>query len=179
MATTRLRDAVGGLTRRAERDLSAVWRATDDAARAGVALHDLLPALVDQYGAAAAAMAAEWYDDLREKSGVPGRFRAIPADIADTGTHALVGWAQTEATDYESFKTLVVGGVQRRVADWSRLTVSGSAVKDPHAQGWRRVGSGGCDFCKMLLSRGAVYSESTASFKSHDHCGCSAEPVWR
>jgi hypothetical protein len=30
----------------------------------------------------------------------------------------------------------------------------------------------------MLADRGAVYSEATADFAAHDHCGCSAEPVY-
>lgn len=42
---------------------------------------------------------------------------------------------------------------------------------------WARVSSGnGCDFCEMLADRGAVYSEDTADFETHDHCSCSAEP---
>jgi hypothetical protein len=30
----------------------------------------------------------------------------------------------------------------------------------------------------MLIGRGAVYSEATADFQSHDHCNCQAEPAW-
>lgn len=42
---------------------------------------------------------------------------------------------------------------------------------------WKRVLSANpCAFCRMLAGRGAVYSEGTASFLSHDHCSCTAEP---
>lgn len=34
-----------------------------------------------------------------------------------------------------------------------------------------------CTFCAMLASRGPVYSEATAYFRSHHACGCNAEPV--
>jgi hypothetical protein len=42
----------------------------------------------------------------------------------------------------------------------------------------RVLSSNPCSFCRMLAGRGAVYHEGTASFESHDHCACSAEPVF-
>ena len=53
-----------------------------------------------------------------------------------------------------------------------------SSTTDPKARGWQRVGVGECDFCSMLIGRGAVYSEATADFLSHDHCHCYAEPAF-
>jgi hypothetical protein len=54
-----------------------------------------------------------------------------------------------------------------------------SVAADDYAQGWRRVTSGAaCGFCRMLAGRGEVYTEATADFASHDHCGCGAEPVY-
>jgi hypothetical protein len=35
-----------------------------------------------------------------------------------------------------------------------------------------------CDFCSMLADRGAVYGEASAEFEAHDHCSCSAQPVY-
>jgi hypothetical protein len=159
-------------------DLAVTWRGVDAPELAEAALRDVLPGLVDAYGAAAASVAADWYDDLRDEREVRGRFRAIPASIAETGTQALIGWAAAEATDLAAFKTLVEGGTQRRIANFARLTVTGSSVADPQARGWARTGVGDCDFCRMLIGRGAVYSESTVEFQAHDHCGCGAEPAW-
>lgn len=173
-----LRDGVQALIGYASRDLHTLWRQVTDAATAQVALHDILPGLIGTYGAAAATLAANWYDDARAKAEIGGRFLADPADIADTGAHALVGWALTEAQDYETFQTLITGGVQRRVTNFSRLTVTGASVADPKAHGWQRVGSGECSFCALLISRGTVYSRATADFASHDHCRCSAVPAW-
>lgn len=173
-----LRDGVDHLATLANRDLTALWRQVSDAAQAKTPLHDILPALIDTYGLAAGTLAAEWYDDARAKAGIKGTFTAIPADIRDTGAHALVGWAFEKAQDFGTFKSLIEGGVQRRVQNFSRLTVTSSAVADPQARGWQRVGSGECAWCRMLISRGPVYSEATADFAAHDHCRCSAVMVW-
>lgn len=176
---TQLRSDVAALSDEAARDLAALWRQADTAAEIEAALRDVLPDLVDAYGAAAATVAADWYDDLRDASDVRGRFTAVPAAVPETGTQALVGWALAEARDLPSFQTLILGGTQRRIANFSRLTVSGSSIADPGALGWKRVGTGRCDFCRMLIGRGAVYTEATADFEAHDHCGCAAAPEWR
>lgn len=173
-----LHDAVRGLIVLAGRDLAALWRQVRGAAQAERALQDILPAIIDTYGAAAATLAADWYDEARAKADVSGRFTAIPADIRDSGAQALIGWAASEATDLVAFQTLVEGGMQRRIVNFSRATVTGSSVADPKAIGWQRVGTGECGFCRMLIGRGAVYREATADFASHDHCHCSAVPAF-
>lgn len=175
-----LRAETATLVRLADRDLSRLWRLVSEGASAEVALRDLLPAIVQQYGSAGAAMASEWYDDARAKAGLGGSFTSIPVDADDRGAQSLIGWALSEARDDASLQTLILGGVQRRIADHVRGTITGSSVADPRARGWRRVGDGSsCSFCSMLLGRGAVYTEATAAFQSHDNCGCSAAPEWR
>jgi hypothetical protein len=171
-----LRDGVTGLVGLASRDLDILWREVRTAAEAETALRDILPALIDTYGIAASALAADWYDELRHKVGAKGRFTAISADIKDTGAHALIGWVTTQATDVNSLQSLILGGTQRRIATFSRDTVIESSIADPSARGWQRVGSGECAFCAMLIGRGAVYSEASADFAAHDHCNCSAAP---
>lgn len=177
-ATLQLRKDVASLTGDLTTDLTKFWRGIEDHKRLEAALMDTLPDLIDTYGTAASALTADWYDNLREDHGAPGRFTAIPAEITDAGAQALVGWAATEAIDLSTFHSLVLGGSQRRVANYSRLTVTDSSVADPGARGWRRTGLGGCDFCRMLLGRGAVYSEASAAFDAHDHCRCGAEPAF-
>ena len=177
-----LRDGVNGLTTLANRDLHALWKQVSTAVEAREALKDVLPSLIETYGLAAGTLAADWYDAQREKLGIGGRFRAFPADIKDSGAEALAGWGVDPLfkaePDWAAAQTLVAGGLQRRIANFSRLTVSGSAVADPKAHGWQRVGSGECEFCAMLIGRGAVYSEASADFASHDHCNCSAVPAF-
>ena len=62
----------------------------------------------------------------------------------------------------------------------SGLVFGGSRLVLTEATGkYRRVAGGSaCDFCLMLEGRGAVYSVRTADFTAHDHCACSAEPVF-
>jgi hypothetical protein len=112
-----------------------------------------------------------------------GRFRAIPAEPEIDRTDALARWGVgplfSAEPDFAAAKTLVAGGFQRLVSDADRHTIARSSVADPRAKGWMRVGSGSsCGFCQMLLGRGAVYTEATADFESHDHCNCSAAPEW-
>lgn len=174
-----LRAETASLIRLADRDLARLWRLIANGAAADEALHDLLPAIITEYGAAGAAMAAEWYDQQREKVGARGAFTALPVAADDRGAHALVGWALAEANDDTSLATLVAGGAQRRIADHARYTVARNSIEDKAARGWQRVGSGdNCSFCNMLIGRGAVYSESTVEFSSHDRCNCEAQPAW-
>lgn len=179
MAGESLRSETAALVRLADRDLARLWRMVAAGAAADEALRDLLPAIIEQYGAAGAALAAEWYDEQREKAGVARAFTAVPVESSDRGAQALIGWALTEATDDASLRALILGGTQRRIADHVRYTVTDSAVADPSATGWQRTGSGECTFCAMLIGRGAVFSEASADFASHDHCGCSAVPAWK
>lgn len=162
----------------ADRDLSRLWRLIERGVNAGEALRDLLPAIITQYGQLGAALAAEWYDQQREKVGPRGRYVAFPIEAGDRGAHALVGWALDEAQSDAALKALVLGGVQRRIADHVRLTVVNNSVTDPASNGWQRTGSGDCTWCNMLIGRGAVYSEATADFAAHDSCKCQAVPAW-
>jgi len=171
------------LTGLAERDLATLWRQFDTADQARQALMDLLPRLVSIYGAAAATLAADYFDDMRDVAGVKGRFQAIPAETADPGkldvlARVAVGPLFGPAPDFTSALVLARGGLQRHIANADRQTMATSSVEDRHARGWQRVGTGRCDFCQMLLGRGAVYTEATADFAAHDHCGCTAEPVF-
>lgn len=181
MATpAELRQALADLNVLASRDLGRIWRALQEGDNAAEALHDILPALIDRYGEAASTVAADWYDDLRESKGMGGRFAAIPAEIGDTGAHSLVGWAVDTATDDGALIALLEGGLQRRVVNFGRFTVMESSIADPRSDGWQRLGQGAnCAFCDMLISRGAVYTEATADFGSHDHCNCVAVPAFK
>lgn len=173
------------LTTLAIRDLARYFRTIgpDDLAEMQRALSAALPELVATYGAAAAALAADWYDELREEAAPRGRmFRAIPAELPDEGrTDSLAGWA-TATTDLGLVLSRLSGGLQRIVADADRRTVEESARRDPAKARWaRHASANACAFCALLATRGAVYhSEKTAGMgaRYHDHCHCVAVPVW-
>lgn len=180
------REALIGLTRLAKGDLLALWRTLDGltASQTRDALASVLPALGDTYGAAAAALAADWYDDLREREAPKGRFTAEPAgDVDRKRWDSLAGWGVSPLFAAEPNRgaalTLIEGGLQRTIADRHRLTVVDNSIADPAASGWQRVGVGdNCGFCRMLIGRGAVYTDASVTFRSHDHCNCAASPTW-
>jgi hypothetical protein len=170
---------LAALAEEAKRDIRAALDKARTPEHARFILTELLPTLIDLYGVAAATLAADWYDEVRSQLAIAGRFRAEIPRIGDPGVPALLGWAIDEATSLKAFEELTIGGSVRRIQDYGRATVTHSAVRDPGSTGWQRVGSGECDFCRMLIGRGAVYSESTVRFASHDHCNCSAVAVFK
>lgn len=175
-----LRTAILDLSAIAAADLRHLWRqAGDDPRQVRQALADLLPAVVQTYGLAAGTVAADWYDDTRDELNIDGRFSAIVADLGDLGTDELAGFAVAPlfgaSPDLARTRTIVEGGLQRRIANVARATVMGSAIEDPRARGWQRsAGPNSCPFCRMLEARGVVYSQRSADFGAHDHCDCVA-----
>lgn len=177
------RRALVKVTSRASHDLALAVRRVDtsQALTAKGALLDLVPALGDHYSLAAGTLAADWYDDLRDEAGARGRFRAEPANLAKASRYeALVGWAVgplfRPEPDSSAMLSMLDGGVQRIVANAYRDTITAASVQDKAARGWARQGVGECEFCQMLIGRGAVYTEATADFESHDRCHCIAVP---
>lgn len=179
-----LRAGVADLSAQAADELSPLWTAADSPEVLREALFEVAPAVVEAHTAAAAVLAAAWYDEQRAAVGATGWFAAEPADLGDAGARSLVGWAMSAASgpvpDLRRSRVLLEGGIQSRIANASRQTVMAAATQDRAARGWQRVGDGSsCAFCQMLIGRGAVYgAQATATFGAHDHCGCAAIPAW-
>lgn len=170
-----LRRLIRDLNLQAQRDLQEIYRsASGDPA----AVEALLAEVIQSYGEAAAAVTADWYDEMRADTGVSPGFSAVIPEPADPGATALVNWAVGSATDEAALVSLIEGGLQRRITNYSRNVLTTSAVRDPKARGWMRIGTGECGFCAMLVSRGSVYTKATVQFASHDHCNCTAAPAW-
>jgi hypothetical protein len=151
----------------------------EDAARA---LRAYVPALVRQYGDAAATISADWYDDVRATERVAGRFRAVmagsPYQDASEGLARRAAGALFTPSPEDALATLLPA-VGKYVLAAGRQTIAISTHRDPRAAGWQRVTrSGSCGFCRMLAGRGDVYKESTAHFASHGDCNCAAVPSW-
>lgn len=179
----RFRKATAALSGAAQQDFLAFFGALDLSRpeRARDALLEFLPALALAYGEAAAAVAAEWFDELRAAAGIP-TFRPTvappfePAAVAATTSWA-VGGLFDQALDTQGLLSVAI---DRWVKQPSRDTVVFNAGKS-NAR-WARVPSGAttCAFCLMLASRGFVYrSEETADgHKYHGKCDCVAVPDW-
>lgn len=166
--------------------LVARWREFDLAAALAVTtgLLDTLPGLVNGYFVVAATVAADWYDAVRARAGVRRRFAAVLAGPPDVSrVEALARWGVGPLFSADPRPDVALsklsGGLQRVVASGARETVRVSSVRDPAARGWQRVTSAGsCDFCAMLASRGAVYTEESVQFDTHDACHCDAIPAF-
>lgn len=173
MSAAEQRQAVADLAELAKRELFR-FLAGVSPANYRAALVEVLPLLGAEYGDAAAALAADWYEELRVANGAAGRFIAVLAGTPDAGRwEALAGWASS----HSEALALAAGGLQRAIADQHRLTIVNSSIADPAASGWKRVGVGdSCGWCRMLIGRGHVYTEATSTFKSHDCCNCGASP---
>jgi hypothetical protein len=178
------REALAGLTTLAQRDLLSLRPALEGLSAEGArdGLLEVLPALGLQYGDAAAALAADWYEDVRDEAEAKGRFEPILATEPDEGRwESLARWGTDPlfqaSPNLAAALALIAGGLQRSIADQHRLTIVESSIADPAASGWKRVGVGAnCGFCRMLIDRGHVYTEAGVTFRSHDHCNCAASP---
>lgn len=170
-------------------DLTAIWSGLNltDALAVRTALEEFLPLLVAQYGETAAAVAADFYDDLRDKAGAPGRFRAVLADPVDAEVvRAQARWAIGPLFG-ETDGGAALGRLQQVTDELTlrpgRLTIAQSAGHDPAKARWARVPVGKtCAFCLMLASRGAVYGSAASAGqgrKFHAKDDCTPTPVWR
>jgi len=171
---------LGDLTRLAQNDLRLLLDGITDGELARDRLLVALPQLVTIYGSAAATLAADWYDDLRDaEAATARRFTVITAQLPDEGrTEILARFAVaplfSETPDNATAISKASGGLQRIVADAARETISRSAGEDPAAFGWTWSSSGGCEFCQE--HDGTVYRDPDSELRSHDHCSCLAVP---
>lgn len=148
-----------------------------------------LLALIAAGGHASAGLAAAYYDEFRAAEEIAGRATpvlAAPLPVEEAvrslryvglvETRKLVEVGRTDAAAVAF--TNVSGEMSRQVLNQGRSTVVTSVDADPQAIGYARVtDSKPCAFCRMLASRGPVYSQG-GGFSAHGHCGCSVEPVY-
>lgn len=148
------------------------------------ALMDVIPALVGDYSSAAVVAAAEWYTAYRATKGVAGVFAPDLPPLGLQGAEELAGWGASlitpEDADWDAALARISGGLQRRIADAGRKTITNATYEDPQATGWQRQARpDGCGFCQMLAGRGNVFkSRDTAEFGAHDNCNCLALPAF-
>jgi hypothetical protein len=167
-------------------DVAKAW-ASLDIADLGGSLPNfrlLVAAIVRRYGLAAGTLAVRFYQDRRRAAGVTSAFTPRPAPLPPLQqVAATVDWVTrslwSATPDTTSAQTALDVSTSRLVLDVGRQTVTDNAARDRHARGWARVTEpGACAFCLMLATRGVVYKEQTADFRSHNNCECHAEPVF-
>lgn len=187
----RFREGLADVAALARADLGLFWASLDLNAAPEVLLEALLeyvPVLSARYGELAGSVAAEWYDELRAAARVPGRFRALAAEL--TPDEVVINRVRSAsahlfetAADGASNSALTLAALESSLTKYvlqpGRDTVRTSVFQDPSARGWRRITRpGSCDFCRMLEGRGGVYLERTVRFAAHGKCHCAAAPNW-
>jgi hypothetical protein len=144
-------------------------------------LLEAVPALIGYYSDGSSALAADFYDDEREVAAPRLRFVAEPV-VVDRWEKVgrAIAWASEPLM-------AGLGGTEERLAEVVQLetarpyrdTITTNSKRDPASVGWRRISSGsGCKFCRMLAGKGAIFKQDTARFAAHEHCHCTAQPVF-
>ena len=142
------------------------------------------PESVAYWSDGSAALAVDWYDDLRDESPAKGRFSAEPViDLRDEKIRRGMHWAVSPLYSAEPDRAEMLARVepiiQKQIATPFRDTVTVNGRRDPASKGWRRIArSDGCKFCRMLADKGAIFREDTVHFASHKSCHCTAQPVF-
>lgn len=149
--------------------------------RAG--LLQAIPELIGYFTEGSAALAADFYADERDRARARGLF-AVDLTINDRTVkiRRAVAWASDPlfSGDVEAAGKRLAQVVQFETAKPYRDTILENRRRDPESVGWTRIaGPKACGFCRLLASKGAIFKKATADFAAHDHCGCTAAPVFR
>lgn len=132
--------------------------------------------VVSTYGALAAQIALEFYNEARAAYAPKDPYEAdaypaddsnlIPYDVADA--LAKHGW------DMSRLAASLSGTATQRTMEHADQTLLSNAKRDPAHPKWALVPrAGACDWCIMLGSRGFCYNEkATAVAARHDNCKC-------
>jgi len=96
------------------------------------------------------------------------------------GQKSKRGRGKTEQVARDESFVEASGAASRQVLTGGRQSLLRLIDEDTRLLGYIRVSDGDpCAFCAMLISRGPVYrTPNRASFQAHDHCACTAEPVY-
>lgn len=161
--------------------VAALGRVSGSPEQQRALLLEAVPAVISYYSDGSSALAADYYDDERERSAPPKLYIAEPIIVDRTvKIRRAVAWAADPlfSKDIATTQSRLAEVVNLETARPFRDTILTNRRRDPSAVGWRRITNGGCKLCRMLADRGAIYSDSTARFAAHANCKCTAQPVF-
>lgn len=143
-------------------DVSEVWKqlaAADlTSVRFQAAMVQAVPETIQPYESMTGELAARWY----EESAPELPYRATPAALTPTEQIATsTRWALGAAGDVAL--TRIAGFAQRVVFNAARETIIGNHRWEPGSKWARHASSNACAFCRMMATRGAVYSTKAAA----------------
>ena len=161
--------------------VSALGRLSGSSEQRRSLLLDITPSVIAHFSDGSSALAADFYDDERERAAPPKLYIAEPVIVDRTvKIRRAVAWAADPLFGDEPEKAAgrLAEVVNLETARPYRDTILTNRKRDPSAVGWRRITNGGCKLCRMLADRGAVYMDTTARFAAHPACKCTAQPVF-
>ena len=173
------RGLINGITTVAEGDITAYASSILDESpgRVAVQVRAAVPAVVSQYGDAAAVAGALFYETHRPKPGLTADL--VTPSIGESLTSAL-GWALTPLFRPDKFElgaaeavNRLGGVVQKHVALADRDTVAAAARRDRLSTGVVRYArASACAFCALMSSQNVNGSHW------HNNCKCVVVPEW-
>jgi len=184
------------LTADVQRLLAEVYRRTIDPTRLDATFPLYLAAasrVLGQGRAASEVLARRYYmmaasgagfePEALDASAAPLNLEAVETSLRVTGPVLVKqqvekGVPLVLANQLGLAATIAAG--KRIMLDAGREMLIESSRRDKNVDAWARISDGAsCAFCAMLISRGPVYSEETATFRSHDRCGCGVRLVFK
>lgn len=139
---------------------------------------ELAPMLTDRYGEAAAAIGAEYFEDV---TGMVARTVIVPnGDQVAGSVRALADGFWTP--DREAAFQQMASSIVRHTLQHGRSTIAESSSRVGLVYA-RSPEPGACAWCIMIASRGAVYGSRRAAGAAdegnqfHDDCRCAQEPI--
>lgn len=159
-------------------ELATVVEPAESAEELRALLFLAAPIVVGDYSDGTAALALEWYEELREIAAPSRSFQPEPVRlVTDEYVRSIVAASTVALAENpasvppEALNValkLVIDSIPELVADGFRDTITANALSDPAAAGWKRFARpGACKFCLMLAAKGAVFTEKTARFAAH------------
>ncbi|WP_255485961.1 hypothetical protein [Mycobacteroides sp. LB1] len=123
---------------------------------------DAYPDVVTPYLAAANDLTQTWYEALPvvAASATAPEFDTLAAPLTEIDGLAISGrWALTQSKPTDSLQ----GSGTRAIFDQSRRTVTENVAREVGARWARYASANACNFCKMLATRGAVFTSEASA----------------
>lgn len=143
-------------------DLVKLWRAASGMDLESQAFRALIeeayPDIPARWGTAAAEFAAQWYDEAAPELA----YRATPAPLHPVEQYAAnANWALGAVG--EAALDRLVADLQWSMFDMARTTTELNVESETGSRWARYASSTACAFCRVMASRGAVYSSAASA----------------
>ena len=182
----RQRKATTTLSWLAGRDLARAWKLMDPSRPEQTRddLIEVVDALGVDYSRLSSVAAAQWYEQMRSKSGVTKPFTPRPEQPVNRDRiRGTVKWAAGSLWGSHPEETVatLTQSLDRWVRTGASATITGNAAADRACTRYARVPQGArtCTFCTMLASRGWVYASKASAgglTRYHPGCDCAIVP---